>query len=224
MKYQEKLQAISMRRQGKSYTEIKNTLNVSKSTLSGWLKDIELTPKQYQRLYVTLRQKNGYRQAKLMQRRKEERKIETNNRAKKEFKKQKTNSFFLCGLMLYWAEGDKTEKGLVKFSNSSPEMIQFMVSWFRKICGTPLEKIKVELHIHELHNKEVVENYWSKLTKIPLTQFQKTQIKPTSLGHRKKILYNGTCALRICDTILFWKIQSWTQEFIVNLDKIQKMS
>lgn len=223
MKYQQKLQALSMRKEGKSYTEIRKTVPISKSTLSLWLRDIKLTPEQSKRLYVTLRQQNGYRQAKLMQQKREDRRNNTITQAEKEFTQLKANSFFLSGLMLYWAEGDKTEKGLVKFSNSNPSMILFMVKWFTDICAVPKEKIKIELHIHELLHQKDTETYWSNLTAIPLNQFQKTQIKPTSLGHRKKLLYNGTCALRISNTILFWKIQGWTKGFIENMDKITKI-
>jgi len=58
MKLKEKSIAISLRKKGKSYGEILKKIKVSKSSLNLWLRDLELTPKQKERIYVTLCQKN----------------------------------------------------------------------------------------------------------------------------------------------------------------------
>lgn len=117
--------------------------------------------------------------------------------------------------MLYWAESDKSERGYsVKFSNSDPNMIIFIMRWFRKICKVPEEKFRIALHIHELYCKKDVENYWSKITNIPLAQFHKTSIKPTSLKHRKNRLYTDTCAIRISNIDLLRKIKGWRRGFL----------
>lgn len=51
MRLNDKLKAIELRRQGKSYEEIKSIIfNLSKSTLSSWLKNIELTLEQKRRI------------------------------------------------------------------------------------------------------------------------------------------------------------------------------
>ena len=86
--------------------------------------------------------------------------------------------------MLYWAEGNKKTED-IKFSNSDPSMIKFMMKWFREICNVPEKKFRIALHIHELLSRKNVEKYWSDLTGIPLKQFQKTFIKPTSLGQEE---------------------------------------
>jgi len=44
--------AIELRKEGLSYGEIKKEVNVSKSTLSLWLKTVPLTPEQRERLYT----------------------------------------------------------------------------------------------------------------------------------------------------------------------------
>ena len=117
---------------------------------------------------------------------------------------------FLAGLMLYCAEGDKSdEREVVKFSNSDPILIKFIMKWFREVCRVPEDKFKITLHIHELHCRKNIENYWSKQINIPLKQFYKTQIKATSLGQRKNILYNGTCAVCVHNKDLFRKIKGW---------------
>lgn len=210
MKFEEKLKAIKLRKTGKSYGEILKKISVSKGTLSMWLRDIKLTPQQEKRLYVTLRRRNAYKGAKLRQKRR----IERTKRIIKEAPKESTllirNPLFLMGLMLYWAEGDKSEnEELVKFSNSDPKMIQLIMKWFREICYIPKEKFKIALYIHKLHCRRDIEKYWSDITKVPLGQFNKTYIKPTSLRHRKNPLYNGTCAIRIHNRDLFRRIKGW---------------
>ena len=111
--------------------------------------------------------------------------------------------------MLYWAEGTKRGEEMVNFSNSDPNMINLMMKWFRKICQVKEERFRIQVHIHSLLTPQYVKNYWSKLTGISIKQFHKLMIKKTSLGHRKNILYYGTCCIRVCDKNLFRKIMGW---------------
>jgi len=215
MKLDEKIKAIRLRKLGKSYSEIRKQVKVSKGTLSLWLRDIKLTPKQEKRLYIELRQKNAYKMAKINQRKRIERTKKILKEAKEEVSSCFKNPLFLAGLMLYWAEGDKSEREEnVKFSNSDPAMIKLMMSWFRKICKVPEERLRINIHIHNLLCRKDVEQYWSKLTNIPLRQFYKTQIKPTSLKHRKNPLYNGTCTIRTGNRNLFRRIKGWKLGFL----------
>ena len=210
MKLKEKMEAIRLRQEGKSYSEILRKVHVSKSTLSLWLRDVFLSEKQKERLYVTLRRKNAYKGAKAQQ---EKRVIKTKiiiSSAKKEAKHFFHNPLFLSGLMLYWAEGGKSEDdGLVAFSNSDTSMIKLIMRWFRIVCKVPEHKFRVCVHMHTLHCRKDLERYWSRVTIVPLERFHKSQIKQTSLKHRKNQLYNGTCVIRICDVDLLRKIKGW---------------
>lgn len=219
MKLNEKVEAIRLRKLGKSYSEIRKKVKISKGTLSLWLRDIKLTPKQEKRIYVELRQKNAYRLAKSNQEKRIKRTKEIIKQAKQEVPLYLRTPLFLAGLMLYWAEGDKSdERAEVKFTNSDPAMIKFIMKWFREICKVPEEKFRITLHIHELHCRKDIENYWSKITNISLSRFHKTFIKPTSLKHRKNRLYNGTCAIRINDVDLFRRIKGWKLGFLEKMN------
>ena len=209
MKFKEKIRAIQLRKQGKSYSEILKKISVSRSTISLWLQNIKLTRKQ-KNILLRGRQKSRYAGAKAQQKKRIEKTKHIIDKAKKEIKKSYKNPLFLSGLMLYWAEGDKSEVAeTVKFSNSDPVMIQLMMKWFRKICKVSEKKFRIALHIHTLHCRPHIESYWSKITNIPLKQFNKTYIKPTSLKQRRNPLYNGTCTIRINDKNLFRKIKGW---------------
>jgi len=228
MKLDEKIEATRLRKLGESYSEIRKKVKVSKGTLSLWLRDIELTLEQENRLYVELRQKNAYRLAKFNQEKRIKRTEEIIKKSKKEALLRLRTPLFLSGLMLYWAEGDKSdERAEVKFSNSDSAMIKFMMKWFRDICKVPEKKFRIALHIHALHCRKDIESYWSKITNIPLAQFQKTYIKPTSLRHRRNRLYNGTCAIRINNVDLFRRIKGWKIGFLQKMGvkmKEDKMS
>lgn len=216
MKLKEKIKAIHLRRLGKSYGEIHKQVNVSKSTLSLWLRDIELTPEQKARLKG--RQKARHEGAKANQRKRIERTREIISEAKKEVKYLYKNFLFLSGLMLYWAEGAKRSKETIKFSNSDPAMIELMMKWLREICKVPEKKFRIGLHIHELYCRKDAENYWSQITGVPLNQFQKTYIKSTSLKHRKNKLYNGTCNIIVCNKDLFRRIRGWKLGFLEKMN------
>ena len=218
MKFEEKIKAIYMRKLGKSYGEIRKKIKISKSTLSLWLRDIQLKPEQEKRIYVEIRQKNAYRLAKDNQQKKIKITEKILAEAKKEVKYLFKDPLFLSGLMLYWAEGDKAEKWeMVKFSNSDPMMIKVIMRWFREVCKVPEGKFRIGVHMHSLHCRKNIEKYWSEITGVPLSQFYKTQIKATSLRQRKNKLYDGTCSVVVGNKNLFRKIRGWKIGFI---DKI----
>jgi len=219
MKLTEKNEAIKLRKGGKSYGYILKNIAVSKSTLSLWLRDIELTESQ-KSILLKGREMSRYAAAKKKQRQRIEKTIKIIEKAKKEFRQSNNNPLFLSGLMLYWAEGDKSDlHEQVKFTNSDPNMINLIMRWFREICKVPEKKFRVTLHIHNLHCRPKIENYWSNITGIPLSQFYKTQVKPTTLRYRRNPLYNGTCAVSISSKDFFRKIKGWK---IAAIEKMTK--
>lgn len=206
MDFSRKIKATQLRKEGKSYSEIKKILGVSKSTLSNWLKDIELTKEQKSRLNKL--RATAYLGAKKRQ----STSLEHHHRIKEESKKEVVrlvkNPFFVAGLMLYWAEGSKNS-GSVQFSNSDPAMIKIMMRWFREFCDIPENKFRVGLFMHSLHIRKDCQGFWQKVTSIPLTQFHKPYIKPTIFSNRKNKLYEGTCKIVIHSRNLLSRIIGW---------------
>lgn len=201
-----KEQARILRRQGKSYAEIKKLVRVSKSTLSLWLRDIQLSEKQIKELKGRCKSRYIASKNRQTERIRSTEKIIKKSRA--EASEKINDSLFLSGLMLYWAEGTKRNE-MINFSNSDPNMIMLMMEWFRKICNVPEKKIRIQVHVHSLHCNTEIKKYWSGITKVPMNQFHKIIIKKTSLIHRKNILYNGTCCIRIYNRNLFRRIIGW---------------
>ena len=208
MKFQEKVIAVNLRQQGYSYPKILEKIRVSKSTISRWLKDIELTPEQKEKL-LKGREIGRYIAAKIKKEDRIKRTEEVIKRSKKEFQVLIRSSLFLSGLLLYWAEGDKNKSERVKFTNSDEKMIMLMMRWFREICKVTESKFRIALHIHNLHSNSDIKEYWMRITKIPEKQFHKIYIKKSSLRHRRNILYNGTCSIVVSNVELFRKIVGW---------------
>src|SRR3989338_1120785 len=100
----EKQAAIQLRIAGRSYSEIKQQLGVSKSTLSFWLKDIRLSTQANKRLATRARAGT----AALIQRNKnqtivaKQRSEYIKKQAISEFEKQLNKEIFLLGVALYW--------------------------------------------------------------------------------------------------------------------------
>jgi len=133
--------------------------------------------------------------------------------AKKDIANLSKQSYLIAGSMMYWAEGSKT-KGLA-ITNSDPNIIVFMVEWFKDICNIPISNLQVHLHIHDKSQDERIKRYWSKLTGIPLKNFGKSYIKPSGTGHRKNKLTNGIARIRVTGkggTDLRYKILSWAEK------------
>lgn len=214
VKYDEKILAIKMRKSGKSYGNILKVVNVSKSTLSLWLRDIEVSKKNLDKI-LKGREKSRYFAALS---RKTDRINRTKiiiDKAEIEFKKLINNKLFLSGLLLYWAEGDKKQER-VKFANSDSNMIKLMMKWFREVCLVEESKFRIALHIHSLHSSPEVTDYWSKITGVDKRQFHKLYIKKTSLKSRKNILYEGTCSIVINSKELFRKIIGWKKGMLAH--------
>lgn len=202
-----KYHARKLRKNGMSYSEILREVKISRSTLSRWLRDIPLSNEQKRMLEGRNISRYAGCKARQQERIRLTKKIISESIA--ETDNLIENKLFLSGLMLYWAEGTKRGEEMVNFSNSDPNMIILMMKWFRSICQVKEEKFRLQIHIHSMLPEQKIKEYWSKITNVPLAQFHKLIIKKTSLGHRKNILYKGTCCIRVCDKNLFRRIMGW---------------
>ena len=205
----------SLRRRGLSYREIMVQLPfpLSKSTISAWCRDIELTPQQLDRLDALYRQ--GHYRGRLLgskatqrQRSEEVRAIRT--RARSEVLHLRKNDLWLAGLMLYWAEGSKTHN--VSVANSDHHLMTVVMRWFREFCGVPDETFRVQLHLHSGQDQVSIQRFWAEVLQVPLAQFIKVHVKAEGTGHRKKLLYRGTVRVYISNRNLLHRILGWIEE------------
>lgn len=184
---EKKTKAQSLRRKGLSYSEIQRIVDVPKSTLSGWCRDIFLTEEQFNRI-LKIKLKGAARGRIIGAKKQQQRRISQIKESLKLGKKQvgvlKERDRFIAGIALYAAEGTKIDRSAA-FANSDPTMIKFMMNWFREFCLVPEEKYRGSIWLHEGLDDLEAKKYWSGITAIPLHQFHKTYIAKNKIDSHK---------------------------------------
>ncbi len=189
--------AIKLRKQGKSYSEIKNKLDISKSTLSGWLQDYPLSKEDL----VRLRDKNPIRIEKFRQTMAKKRKKRLGlvyEKMADDIGLLSKREIFIAGLFLYWAEGTKRARYTTALANTDPSMIIFFLRWL-SILNVPKNKIGVRLQLYaDMSIKDEV-NWWSGKIGIAESYFKKPYIKKTK---QNRITYKGGYGHGTCNIVV----------------------
>ena len=211
---EKRTEAQKLRKKGFSYSEIQAVLNVPKSTLSGWCRDIAITKEQALRLFKN-KLKGSERGriigAKMQQERRIKQVKELLKQGENEVGKLSDRDKFIAGIALYAAEGTKKDK-VCCFSNSDPVLIKFMADWFREFCQVSEEKLRGAIWLHEGLNEKMARFFWADLVGISRDKFHKTYIaksKTKSNKVRKNIHEHGVFSLRFSDAKIHRKIMGW---------------
>lgn len=200
------LNAIKLRKQGKSYSQIKEKLNVSKSSLSLWLRNYPLSEERIREL----RDWNEQRIEKFRNTMKKKRETRLNillEKLRKHILPLSEKELFIAGLMLYWGEGAKTTPFVASLSNTNPEIVKFFLYWLDEIMKFPKNKIIVRLHLYRDMNINEEINYWSRALNVSVNQFKSPYIKKTTLkGLTYKSFGHGTCNIIVYGRDIIEKI------------------
>lgn len=193
----ERIRALELREQGKSYSQIKGELGVSKSSLSLWLRHLPLSKERVRELRDTNEQRiEKFRNT--MAAKVQKRLEEVYSREQKRLLPLSNKELLIAGLFLYWGEGTKTQRFQIGVSNTNPKVIQFSIFWLKKVFNVDPAKIKVKLHLYSDMDEDSEKRHWSKLLNIPLTQFKKPYVKSTTLrGLTFKGFGHGTCNIEV---------------------------
>lgn len=198
--------ALQLRGQGASYSQIKEIVGVSKSTLSIWLRHAPLSQVQIRKL----RDNSQLRIEKFrstMLKKREHRLFAYFTDAKKKLLPLSDRELFLSGLFLYWGEGNKSLQGPLSVSNTDPQVLNFYLFWLEHTLRIPRKKIKVYLHLYADMNVEESMMFWSKTLGVSMSNFIKPYIKRSNRsGIDQKGFGFGTCALIVSDVRLKEKI------------------
>lgn len=215
-----KSKALVLRRRGRSITEIAEKLDVPKSTVGVWCRNLKLGEKQIERL--AKRQESGsYKgRMKFLERVRSERLIQTKKLREEGINETKDidkRDLLVAGIAMYLSEGATSGSNEeVSFTNSDFRTIVFMKKWFREVCGVSDDRFIIQIRINKIYKDRVkyAEDYWAKLINIPLSQFSKTILIKSRL---KKIypednIYYGTVRLKVRQgTQLRRKINGWVE-------------
>ncbi len=207
--------AREMRIYGASYSEILKKVPVSKSTLSGWVKNITLSKEL--KLKLEYKKIQGVNLGGL--KRKEERIRKTNEiikLARANISTISKENLFFIGLALYWGEGAKQKETNVSqsvcFSSSNAQILKIFLLWLDRICQVTESRLIFDLYIHESANIERSLSFWESTLKIPKNLLRIRYKKNLIKTNRKNIgnSYYGQIRITVRkSTDLNRKINGW---------------
>jgi transposase-like protein len=211
MKTAERQLARALRREhGVSVKRLARMLGVSQSSISLWVRDIELTDDQRAKLRPCGVKGGAVRAALGLERR---RKAQELGR-----KTARTHDpLHIAGCMLYWAEGSRNRHA-VEFVNSDPAMVAFFLGFLRSCFDVPDRKVRIACNLFADHllRQEEIERFWLRTLGLPRSCMRKSAVnrysKYSQKKRRNKLPY-GTCRLVVCDTTLVQHIYGAIQEY-----------
>ena len=174
-KFSERNRAIEMRKRGMSYSQIKDQLNVSKGTLSLWLRDMPLSERR-------IRELRDYSEQRIEKTRETKRKkkltrmYDVYKKAVDNFGTISRRELYIAGFFLYWGEGLKADPYTIMFTNTDPAMVRCFIAWIQ-LLDIEKSKLKVYLHLYSDMNTVSAISFWSKELDISKTAFRKPYIK-----------------------------------------------
>ncbi len=208
MKYEKQLQAKELRKSGKSINQIADTLNVSRSTVSLWVRNIILT--EQQKIQLLNNKSNNFKDNFSEKKKIDARLIRKQYQEEGKIQAKKGELLHCMGCMLHWAEGAKN-KNVVSFTNSDVHMLKLFVSFLKKYYNVSSEQIS--LNINCFLNKEAdIENnvkYWIQELDIHGCKINQHTIKLIT----EPINNFGVCRICICSTRIAQQIYGAIQEY-----------
>lgn len=139
--------ALTLRKQGMSYSQIKKELGVSKGTLSVWLNKYPLSKEQIRILRDTSEVRiEKFRES--MRKKLEKRHSLYYQEEKAKLLPLSDRELFIAGLFLYWGEGKKADRSTLGLYNTDSAIIRFGLYWLQKSLKVPMEKIRIQLHLY----------------------------------------------------------------------------
>lgn len=221
-KNSERTLAINLRKRGRTIPEIAQALQVSKSSVSVWLREISL-PRETMRELENRRVKSRLL-ANAAKRKITRLKLGSAHKEAQEILKtynlDKNSALILCALM-YWCEGAKSKNDAeFTFTNAEPLLVRGFLSLLRMSFSLDESKFRVKMHLHEYHDESTQKKLWSDVTGISKVQFQNTYWK-TNSGFNVKPGYPGCVHIRYHDVIVSRKISAVARNFLSSINMLE---
>ena len=189
---------------------IARRLGVSVSSVSLWVRDIELLPEQ--RAALRNKMSGGWSANAIAARQRR-----NNNQAAGRDVARRRAHLFVAGCMLFWAEGARARNAVI-FTNSDPEMMRLFAHFLRSCYRVPDHRFAVtcNLFADHLERQREIETFWLETLELPRSCLRKSIVniysKHSQKKRRNKLPY-GTCRLVVCDTAIVQSIYGAIQEY-----------
>ena len=172
----QRIEARRLRKEiGMAIGKIANKLEVSKSSVSVWCRNIRLTEEQIVELAKSEKDgsvRGSLKAAKIKRDEQINRKSRFMSYGARRVGNLSKRELFVLGSGLYWAEGCKKNRATA-FVNSDPGMINIFIRWLKECLKIDEDRIYCFVSINQDHKCRIddVERYWSRVTGIPRSVF-----------------------------------------------------
>lgn len=217
-----KRKAITLRKGGKSIREIENVLSVSRSTLSGWFKNVNLS--EHQRLFLKEKWFLGLVKAR------ESAVLYHNKKKSERLQIAKTNAELsvnaldlndknilkLALSMLFSGEGFKAAEE-TSLGNSDPKIVRAFLKLIDNIYHLNRDKLRLYLHLRADQNVNREIRYWSHILELEAKYFKIAPVDKRTIGKKTYPEYHGVCVVRYYDVSIKREILALTDNFYERL-------
>src|ERR1700704_3936247 len=158
MKTAERNVARKLRQEGLSVREIEGRVGVARSTVSLWVREVELTVEQREDLRTRPRPSN----AAAFRRRRQLSQDHGREVARR------GEPLHAIGCMLFWAEGSKSVN-MAQITNSDPALLRLFARFLRHYFDVPNAKFRVccNLFADHLDKQHAIEQHWLDTLELP---------------------------------------------------------
>ncbi len=173
---------VSLRKKGKSVSEISVTLATPKTTVFRYIQSVSILP-EYRNEW--LEKRGGSKKRKLLAQEL------ADEYAQKIVKSLSKKELLLFTAALYWAEGSKIDFSL---SNTDPLLIKIFMKGLVDVLGVKKSDFRVYIRTYEDLDKGKCINYWMKVTDLPREQIKSVNVL---FGKKSGKLEYGMCRIRV---------------------------
>jgi AcrR family transcriptional regulator len=215
MKTVERERARQLRATGMSIKEIAASLGVSTSSVSHWVRDVELTFAQRHALANRNPALNPeFNGSKTRARRALAARRQHQQRGRA--LARRGEPLFVAGCMLYWGEGTKS-RSQVGFSNSDPDMAAFFMRFLRTYFDVTDDMVRATCYLFADHieRQAEVERFWLETLELPVDRLGKSIVNVHSKYSkrlRKNVLPYGTVKIVVSRVAIIQAIYGALQE------------
>lgn len=205
--------ARELRAAGWSIKDIEQRLSVSRSSVSLWVRDVELGPEQQRRLLLKERLGPLVAGARKAAAARETRRgyQEAGRRLARE-----RDATYASGCMLYWAEGSKA-RNTVQLTNSDPELLAYFVRFLREHFEVQSSSFRLSCNLFADHveRQREIEDFWLRHLGLGRESLKASTVNRFSKYSQKKRtnkLPYGTAAVRVHSSRIVQTIYGSIQE------------
>lgn len=195
-----KAKAIKMRRAGNSLRDVSLALNIPKSTLSGWFKDIKLSAKHQKTLdkrHADALVKARKSAAIINKDQKVQRLKLAENEANKVIQSIDLDNKSIIEIalaLLYLGEGFK-KTATTGMGNSDSRILKFFLWTMIHIYSLDVNKLRFDLHLRADQDETEIKRYWSKELSVPIEKFKYVVKDKRTEGRTSYSNYKGVCLI-----------------------------